>query len=316
MRDISVFYPTNHCDSVRNFTKELSVFKEDYNFLNMPRRSYTSKYVEFCDLVKNSDVLMAWIGGGVEPKFGTSNSTVELLFDLKPEDFEFIKQKGVKIIGLSDVTYLLAALQNNGIECFYGPNLFSKFIQCGGDDERILMRDSLEKALSLDEYTIDLAQKEFNPSEMPVAVNGGKAKGRLIGANTDTLCAILRMYPEYMLKRQKGDVIFLEAVTPTYGDDGTAVQFEKLAESGFFDDAAAVIIGKGKNPVKRKGEERDWLNRQGEFEMLVNGVKQFVPENVPVIVNIPCGHVSPMLTLPLGKTVELDTDNMTLKILK
>lgn len=316
MKDFSVFYPTNHCDAHREYCEELKVLSDKYTFDNLPRRDYGSKYEEIGDLIRKADYLMAWLGGGVEKRFGTKNSTVELLFDMTEEDFALIKERGVKIVGLSDVTYLLAALQNRGIKCYHGPNLVSKFINCDGDSERLLMFESLENALNNDECTIDLGDKAFNVTENPTVVNGGKAKGRIVGGNAETLCAILRMYPEYMLKRKAGDIIFIESVHPSYDENGTAIQLKTLSNNGFFESASAVIIGKGKTPLIKRGEERDWKNREWEYEHLVESVKKFIPKNIPVIINAPSGHVSPMMTIPLGSEAELDADNLKLKILK
>lgn len=316
MRDIAVFYPTNHCDSARDFSEQLKEICKKYNFINLPRKCHASKYDEFMALAKTHEVLMAWIGGGVEPKFGTTNSTVELLFQMTDKDFEFIKNKGVKVIGLSDVTYILAALQNNGMVCYYGPNLYSKFITCGGEDERTVMYNSLETALDNNEYVIDLADKDFNLTEMPTVVNGGKAKGRIVGGNTETIGAALRMYPEYALKRQPGDIIFLEAVCPGYDEEGFSCQLENLQKHHFFDDISALIIGKGQRPNQRKGNELLWLDRKWEYDCLLKTIKKLIPENIPVIINAPSGHVSPMMTIPLGCTAELDADNLTLKIIK
>ncbi len=316
MRDIAVFYPTNHCDSVRDFSEQLKEICKKYNFINLPRKYHASKYDEFMTLAKSHEVLMAWIGGGVEPKFGTTNSTVELLFQMTDKDFEFIKNKGVKVIGLSDVTYILAALQNNGMVCYYGPNLCSKFITCGGEDERTLMYNSLETALNNNEYVINLADKDFNPTEMPTVVNGGKAKGRIVGGNTETIGAALRMYPEYALKRQPGDIIFLEAVCPGYDEEGFSRQLKYLKQHCFFDDASAIIIGKGQRPWVNVDGERKMVDRSYEYENLIKSVKEFLPKGIPVIINAPSGHVSPMMTMPLGCTAELDADNLTLKIIK
>lgn len=316
MRDIAVFYPTNHCDSVRDFSEQLKEICKKYNFINFPRKYHASKYDEFMTLAKTHNVLMAWIGGGVEPKFGTTNSTVELLFQMTDKDFEVLKSRGVKVIGLSDVTYILAALQNNGMVCYYGPNLYSKFITCGGEDERTVMYNSLETALNNNEYVIDLADKDFNLTEMPTVVYGGKAKGRIVGGNTETICAALRMYPEYALKRQTGDIIFLEAVCPSYDEEGFSRQLKYLKQHCFFVDASAIIIGKGQRPWVNVDGERKMVDRSYECENLIKSVKEFLPKGIPVIINAPSGHVSPMMTIPLGCKAELDADNLTLKIIK
>ena len=316
MRDISVFYPTNHCDGHREYPNELKVLADKYNFDNLPRRDYTSKYDEISDLIKKADYLMAWIGGGIEPKFGTSNSTIELLFDMTEQDFALVKERGAKVIGLSDVTYLLAALQNRGIKCYYGPNLLSKFIRCDGDDERTLMYESLENALNNDEYTIDLNDKRFNVTENPTVLRGGKARSRLIGGNAETLRAIQESNPQYMLKRQKGDIIFLESVTPGYDEEGISIQLKILAENGFFNDVSAVIIGKGQHPCQKSGDQRLWYDRKWEYDCLVKTVDLLIPKNIPVVINAPSGHVSPMMTIPLGCEAELDADALTLKILE
>lgn len=316
MRAISVFYPTNHDDSELDYSKELKSLFKNYELINLPRKDYSSKYSEFSDLLRCGKLLMAWRGGSVRGE-DTANSTVELLFDLSKSDYEYIKSNDIQVIGYSDVTYLLSNLLNNGIVCYYGPNLQSKFIEAPTDKEKEQMQKYMELALFSQEYTIDMFDMDLYTTDKPYTLQGGSAKGRLIGGNLATLFDMQTKFPQYMLKRKSGDILLLEDVDPKYCEENDALEkveyvetyFQTLFDHGFFEDISALLIGRSKDPIVFGKEVfKISLSPREEMYYLEKVVSKYISKKIPIIANVPCSHTFPMITLPLGKCVEVDAD--------
>lgn len=76
-----------------------------------------------------------------------------------------------------------------------------------------------------------------------------------------------------------------------------------------------MLIGKSIDPVLFGKEvfngALSWVEEKKYLEKVV---RRYIPEGIPVIANIPCSHTFPMITLPLGKWVRVDTDAGTIRI--
>ncbi|MBE6899911.1 MAG: hypothetical protein E7479_04515 [Ruminococcaceae bacterium] len=336
MRKITIFYPTSLYnevvhdseDTTRNISKELVETSKVINALKVSvdlakRLPTTSKKKDFMNKImdESTDILMAWRGGYV--LYGNSaESSIELVWDLEDKDYEIIKNSKKKIVGKSDLTYLFNNLLNNDIECFYGPNFESNFVEEDSALIEIEMKYMLD-VLSDEEVVLDFSEEKNLGTDVWL-FNSGKVTGRIVGGNLDTIYTAMKDYPKTSLNIKKGDLVLLEEVSPTYysDKDGNFVtiignKLDFLKENGFFDYVGGIIFGKSKKPehhIVSKGKHV--CTDEEERELLKLMLKKLDLLNVPVIANVPCSHTHPMVTVPLGRTVTLDADNKTLIIHK
>ena len=139
----------------------------------------------------------------------------------------------------------------------------------------------------------------MKPNAGPRVFRGGKARGRLLGGNLNTLSGLLG---SPYCPSLEAAILFLEE------SDKSLAEFERglsqLAVQGAFEQLAGVLVGKLE---KIRGES----NALDRFDLL----REVLGANdMPVLVDVDLGHTSPMTTLPLGLEVEIDTSGPSLCI--
>lgn len=288
---------------------------------------FETKREEFLSLVKSKEynVLMAWYGGQIKGETDLSGSSLELVRNLSDDDWKTIENSTVKVVGRSDVTFLLSNLMQHGISCYYGPNAAAIL---DDKEKREVTKEYLFRALESNEaYTIDFNDPKIACESKPWIFHGGKAEGRLIGGNLDTLAQMLKEYDKTGFSFQKGDILLIESNDPKYfmspdnKKSGIIDSYRTLVEFGIFDHVGGVIIGKSRKPMIQDFyssqtpmiyfEERP---TELEREYLWNVVRNLIPRDIPILANVPCSHTSPMITLPLGRTIALDADNARITV--
>lgn len=268
----------------------------------------------------NTEILMAWRGGSVDND-DTSESSIELVWDFKDDDYIKIKNCDKKIVGKSDLTFLFNDLINNGIECFYGPNFESNFIE-----NSEFIKEEIEymlKAFFETEFLLNFDQEKRGKHSEIWTFSSGKSEGRIIGGNLDTIYTAMEKYPEAVPKRLEGDIIFLEERKTEYWvvseekvQGNTRYKLNVLKQNGFFDKINGIVFGKSEMPTQHitmKGEA-DCYKEEKDF--LYKILKELDLLKVPVIANVPCSHSHPMVTIPLGRTITLDADKKIIKVHK
>lgn len=236
-------------------------------------------------------------------------------------DYEYLKKHPKIIVGHSDVTSLLLAVYEKcGFPTFYGPNFVTSFAHNEFYENYSL--DCFEKVVnSQGSFTFEMPKyyndegfdyylsnddfdkiRENEPKKencWKIAVDG-VAKGRLIGGNTDNL-SLLYGSP-YSPTIKQGDILFIENVNEE------ADFFERIIATlftyGVFDKIGGLIIGKA------KGYD-DIGSNKTEIDIFSEIVKE---PKFPIIIDVDCGHTTPIMTLPIGKTVELNTFRKTITI--
>lgn len=228
---------------------------------------------------KDVDIIMCMRGG-----YGC-NRIVEYL------DLEVIKANPKPFIGYSDITTLhILFNQKLDMVTFHGP-MFVSNLKTGYNLETY--RNFVE-ILSGEKRKIDNFSKELK-----VLVEG-KATGKLVGGNLATLIATLGT--EYDLDYE-GKILFLEEI----GEEPYKIDrfLNMLKKHGVFEKVNGVILG-----------DFNDCNSSSENQMpLEEVIKDYLGNlKVPVIYNLESGHCEPMLTLPLGANISLDTEKMEIKI--
>ena len=262
---------------------------------------------ELNQLIRDPSVrcVMAAIGGM------NSNSLLPYL------DYEALTRDPKILVGYSDVTaLLLGVFAKTGLVTYYGPALaasFGEFPPYVDETFRFFWdivgeEASLPHSLPTPEHwtdeRIDWATQDRSKRPVPnrlITVHSGKASGRLIGGNLNTMQGIWGT--PYMPEIQEGDLLFLEDSLKDAADIERSFSLLKL--SGVFDRIGGLILGKHEC-------FDDCSTGRTPHEILQEVMG---PVDFPVLAQFDCCHTHPMLTLPLGVPAELDADAQTVTLL-
>lgn len=269
--------------------------------------SIQQRVEELNNLIRNPDVkcIMSTIGGM------NSNSLLPYI------DYETFKNNPKPIIGYSDVTAILLAIYaKTGISTYYGPALVASFGELSPfvDITYKYFEDILINEINLpykiknpeiwtDEY-IDWETQDRSKvgryNEL-ITVYGGKVRGRLIGGNLNTMMGIWNT--PYMPEIKEGDILFIE---DSLKDCSTIERsFSLLKISGVFEKISGIILGK-----HELFNECNTGRKPYEILLEVLGDTKF-----PFLAEFDCCHTHPMITLPIGQIIELDSTNKSISII-
>lgn len=267
--------------------------------------SAKDRAAEFNELLydPNVDCLMANMGGFV------SNGMLPYI------DYNYFKANPKPVIGMSDVTALLMGLYaQTGVTVYYGTNFVTSYARLSpySDIAFQCLRDVINFRESFtfpvpDYYSDEVIDwDEPLPSEKKipnklVTLNGGKAEGRLIGGNLNTLTSIWGS--PYMPEIREGDILFLENTEE--GADYTERYVTWLKLCGVFEKIGGLIIGKHR-------QFNDYGSGKKSYEILMDVIGK---ADFPILAEFDCGHCAPMLTLPIGIKAALDADLQKLKLI-
>lgn len=263
---------------------------------------------ELNNLIRNPKVkcIMSTIGGM------NSNSLLPYI------DYEAFKENPKPIIGFSDVTAILLGIYaKTGISTYYGPALVASFGELKPYVdltykyfEDILVNDisypyMLENPEFWTDEFIDWENQDREKNRVEnelITVYEGKVQGRLIGGNLNTMTGIWNT--EYMPEIKEGDILLIE---DSLKDCATIERsFSLLKLSGVFDKVSGIILGK-----HELFKDSNTGRKPYEILLEVLGDKE-----IPFLAEFDCCHTHPMITLPIGCTVELDATNKRVSIIK
>lgn len=187
------------------------------------------------------------------------------------------------VIGFSDVTALLAALQQRcGLVVFHGP-MVTTLAECPEETCKGLL------AALCSDNALELVAQD------PCVIRSGKASGKVCGGNLSTLCHLVGT--AYMSRFKRGILLIEERGEAPYRIDRMLSQM-KLA--GCFSDLAGVVLGD--------------FQDCGPIEQIIRIVAQiFEDVPIPIVGGFKLGHDSINLTAPLGIEATLDAQSASLK---
>jgi len=201
-------------------------------------------------------------------------------------DYEGIRSRPKVLIGCSDITAIMHALNANcGLITFHGP-----------------MIASLGRATA---PTLDALAGVFKwrhtyvvIPETAVRIRSGSATGKVAGGNLTTLCHLLGTpwHPQF-----SGRLLFLE-------DRGEAPyridrMLTQMKMAGCFDGLAGLMLGSFEK-----------CGQYDEIHRIVADV--FSDMDIPVLAGFAAGHTEPNIILPMGIDARLDADAGTLTYLE
>jgi len=231
-------------------------------------------------------------------------------------DYKAIRAHPKIFIGFSDITSLHCAfLAKSNLVSFHGPMLNSDLIKpdCPSFTLESLFRTIMRPAASgslnslLDRpLSLDSKLKTKN-LKLPhsIALRRGIASGALIGGNLSLLCTTIGTPYQPSFKNR---ILFFEDLDEVpYRFDRMLTQ---LLNAGLLQQVAGVAIGINANCEDPKAKTCK------EYRQSLPDVfkERLLPLKIPVVMNLPFGHVPLNATLPIGVRATLDGNKADLVI--
>jgi muramoyltetrapeptide carboxypeptidase len=216
-------------------------------------------------------------------------------------DYEIIRENAKIFTGYSDITFLHNAFTKKaGMISFHAPMLNGGL---QAKDVPEFTRSSFLRTVMEPRPAGSIASGE-EKKDITI-LRGGVAEGPLIGGNLSLLCASIGTPFEPAFE---GKILFFEDIgEKPYRLDRMLTH---LLNAGLLQQVAGVAVG-----VNRDCEDPKKPN-VGEYRQTsADVIKERLSElKVPVVINLPFGHVDINATLPIGVQARLDGDNGDLVI--
>jgi muramoyltetrapeptide carboxypeptidase len=262
---------------------------------------------------KKIKAIFSFIGGN------HSNQILEYL------DFDIIKKNPKIFLGYSDTTTLHFALHvKANLVTFYGPAVLTQFAENPAIlsytqtyfKKALMQTSSIGKVEPSTQWTdeiLDWFEKEDLKRQRKMKRNkgwqwlkSGKADGPILGGCITSMLHLrgTEYWPDF-----RGSILFWE--TPESGDDFTKGEkvenidsyLTDLELSGIFKDIKGMIIGRFFGYSKQEKKEMIKMIKER-----TSGYK------FPILLNVDIGHSDPMITVPLGVRVKIDSSKNLFQI--
>lgn len=210
-------------------------------------------------------------------------------------DFHAIRQSGKIIMGFSDITALLIAIQQlSGLVTFHGPVASSTFDPFTVESLKNIVVQK-DKALP----------EAFRDSRL-TTIRPGLAQGRLTGGNLSMIVSTLGT--KYEIDTTDA-ILFLEEINEEpFRVDRMLTQ---MWLAGKLQACKGIALGNF-----RDCEARGTSITGPSFTLEQVFDQRLASIGIPVVYGLPIGHVKSKLTMPLGVRAELDATKKQLKFLE
>lgn len=246
---------------------------------------------------------------------------------LKYLDFELIRNNSKIFLGYSDITVLHNAIYKKaGLRTFYGPCVISEFGEypdmlpfTKSYFEKTLIEGVLGDIEQSKEWTdefLNWFNKESHTKKRKMFPNTGyewwrkgNAVGEIFGGAIPSVNHLLGTEYEINFKNKIFFIDLPEGHSP--GENLPLADLDAfladLFNAGVFNQIKGLIIGRA---YGYKGDN-------GKLSLLKKVIMNYVKgTNYPVLFNADFGHTSPMITIPIGAKVELDSKKNKFEIKK
>jgi muramoyltetrapeptide carboxypeptidase LdcA involved in peptidoglycan recycling len=226
-------------------------------------------------------------------------------------DFDLIARNPKVFCGFSDITALSNAIHTQtGLVTYSGPHYSSfgmarqfeyteaAFRACLFGTERLEVRPA--SGWSDDKWWIDQDNRRVETSTDWWVINPGRAEGTSLGGNQ---CTFNLLHGTMFMPSLAGSVLFLEddAQVQPWDFDRDLVS---LIQQPGFDTVRAVVIGRF---------QRATAMTRPQLEQIVATKPEL--SRLPVLANVDFGHTTPIITFPIGGTVEVTADPVDPKLI-
>jgi muramoyltetrapeptide carboxypeptidase len=219
-------------------------------------------------------------------------------------DFDAIRRHPKVVVGFSDISALLLAIQAvTGLVTFHGPNGMGRWDAFSVDYfKRMLMQGEALLFENPRELSEENALTQTDNRVM--TITGGKARGRLLGGNLTVLTTIIG---SPYLPVWDGAIFFCEDVGEDYYRIDRMLTQLKLA--GILQRLAGFVFG----TCSRCGPGEPAFGALSLEEIFIDHIR---PLGIPAWSGAMIGHGMPQWTLAEGITVQADADAGTLRMLE
>ncbi len=239
-----------------------------------------------------------------------------------PEFVTAVQQHPKVFMGFSDTTLNHLVFHKLGLNTFYGPSFLNDFADIGTEMLPFSI-ENFEHFFKAEPYELksspiwyderqDFSESSWDVSRMPHREKKGYESlygqgfytGQLLGGCIESLFDLLtgnsyadepaineqyQLWPNDWVDK----VIFLEPSQENPTPHTLSIYLHRLAQTGMFDQATALIIGKTQNNA--------YYN---EYKKIYKQLAK--RHNLPVLYNINFGHGFPRLSIPYGINVKVD----------
>lgn len=272
------------------FNVELgNAISKGFRYLSAPDNVRAAEFMEFIERPDIDCILCARGGYGV-------------MRILPMLDFEAIRRHPKIVMGYSDITALLIAIEQiSGVVAFHGPVASSSFDPFTTESFlKTIFAPSAEPVSPKTFTSVTYTDSSF------ITLCQGKGSGRLVGGNLSMVVSTLGTPYEI---DTAGALLFLEEITEEpYRIDRMLTQ---LWLSGKLHQCAGIALGQFKN-CEASGQSDIELS----FTLHQVLEARIASLGIPSAYGLPFGHVKSKMTLPLGIRAELDATKKSLTLLE
>lgn len=290
--------------------------------VEMPHTLAPERYVSEHPEKRAEDLMAAFADDSIRAIFGVigGNDSIRMLPYL---DFELIRSHPKILTGYSDGTVSDFICMKAGLRSFYGAHVLNDFGEPGQmppytvrQVETLLFSGQTVGRVDACNMTsehgsawserLQPQRRCYVPDTGYAPLQGGVARGTLIGGCFEVFPDF---YQNVLLPPREafqGSILFYEVCGCPDGET-YAARMKKMAEHGFFDGIAGLLLGK---PLggRRAAALYDRITLQVLAELGLS--------HIPVVSNATFGHNSPAGIIPIGAMAELDGDNGRFSILE
>ena len=244
---------------------------------------------------KNVKAILTVIGG-----FNSNQLLVHI-------DYNLIKNNPKIFCGFSDITALNDAIYaKTNLVTYSGPHYSSFGMKYGFDytldyfKKMLFSEDKVEivssDVWSNDAWFINQEERNFYKNHGMFTINGGTAKGKIIGGNLSTL--LLLQGTEYMPKFDEDTILFIENDSSVSGSI-YLVEFDRMLQALIqqpgFNNVRGIVLGRAEKSCDMAPQK---------WEMMIKNKEEL--KNIPVIADADFGHTTPIFTFPIGGTATIN----------
>lgn len=217
-------------------------------------------------------------------------------------DYDLIRDKPKVLLGMSDITGILTAIHiKTGVVGFHGPNASGSFSDYSLSEFKKVLVQPTSTTLIGAAPPFEAGEGKVDKSNRLTHINGGTAKGRLIGGNLTLISVLMgtEFEPDF-----RDRIVFLEDVHEApYRIDRMLTQ---LRLAGKLQQAAGIVFG--------KFTDSDTDGNTFSLEEVFRDRTEDL--GIPVVRGLMIGHVRDQTVVPIGIEAELDGDAGTLRLLE
>lgn len=261
------------------------------------------------------DAIICMIGG---------SDTIRLLPYI---DFEVIANYPKLFIGYSDTTVNHFMFYHASVTSIYGPTALVEFAEnkaihdytlthflelVTGENTPLSLKASQQWTSEFldwaDSTNAEIQRTMQAEQHFHEFLQGeGVTKGKLLGGCLETFPIMMgtKIWPK--LKEWEGKILFIETSELIISPSLFAILLRGLAAQGIFHQISGILVGK---PVNEK------FYNEYKATLLQIIRDECKLKQLPIVYNLNFGHTSPMLSLPMGCTLEIDCTNQTLTLLE